>query len=71
MGKCKYRNRAQISTDNCILVQRADVTTPGALHAVWGISEQNMSLGAGLYHWEHHSHTGKPTVKRSSLTKSI
>jgi len=45
MGKCKQRNRAQISTDNCILVQRAAVTTPGALHAASGIAWQELQCG--------------------------
>ena len=82
MGKCNQRNRAQISTDNCVLVQRAAVTTPGAPQTALGIrnrnpsvgtkeANKNMSLGAGPYNWEHHSDTGKPMVKKRCLAKSI
>lgn len=34
-------------------------------------ANENMSLRAGLYNWEHHFDTGKPTVKKSCLEKSI
>lgn len=82
MGKCKWRNRAQISADNWVQVQRAAVATPGALHVALGIMEhnprvgtkevnKNMSLGAGPYNWEHHSGTGKTGVNKSCLSKSI